>query len=96
MQKTILLVNEKGLHARAAALFVKIASNYPKCVIEASHADQSVSGTSILGLMMLSAHKGSPLTITIKGNNATYNQKALNALTELLEKGFYEDDKRSK
>ena len=87
------VVNKKGLHARAAAKFVKVASAYAAQVQVArqghqgSEESQAVSGSSILGLMMLGADPGSKLHITGEGAQA---QEAVNALKDLVENKFGE------
>lgn len=90
---TLPILNAKGLHARAAAKFVKTAGAFDavlhvrKCGAEGEAAAE-VLGTSILGLMMLGADKGSQLSIRAEGPEA---QAALAALKELLEGKFGEE-----
>ena len=71
---TVEIVNKKGLHARAAAKFVKIVAGYPATVAVAKIGDPEanlpVGGSSILGLMMLGADAGSQLQITAQGEQA--------------------------
>ncbi len=81
------IVNERGLHARAAAMFVKETEKYKSSVI-VEKGEQKVCGRSIMGLMMLAASKGSYINITAIGEQA---KETLKALTELVNNGFYED-----
>ncbi len=79
--------NRKGLHARAAAAFVKAIENLDARV-EVERIGQSVNGCSIMGLMMLAASKGTTIKITAEGNEA---EKAINKLTRLINNKFGED-----
>lgn len=91
------IINKKGLHARAAAKFVKIAASYPAkvSVIKKSsnedneHDSICVDGSSILGLMMLGADQSSLLHISAQGEQA---QNVITALSELIEKRFGEEE----
>lgn len=79
--------NKKGLHARAAAAFVKTIAPFD-CEIEVERIGQTVSGTSIMGLMMLAAAKGTTISVTCAGNQA---KEALDALTLLIDSKFGEE-----
>jgi len=81
------IVNRRGLHARAAAKFVKTAERF-KAEIEVAKDGVVVPGTSIMGLMMLAAATGSTLEIAARGPEA---KAALGALLALIEAGFDED-----
>jgi phosphocarrier protein len=81
------LKNELGLHARAAALFVKEASKYSSEII-VEKDNVKAEGKSIMSLMMLAAPKGSKLLIKAIGSDA---QEAVNALIALIENKFGED-----
>jgi phosphocarrier protein len=84
--KTFLIKNELGLHARAAAQFVKIASRFSsEILVEKDSRD--VNGKSIMGILMLAAPKGSRIKLKISGSDA---QQALVALEELIENNFGE------
>lgn len=88
------MVNKRGLHARAAAKFVKLAGDFLADIrVTAAKGGLAggaiVSGRSIMGLMMLAAGPGSELHIEAEGIDAA---KALAALTRLVEGGFDEDD----
>ena len=78
--------NVKGLHARAAAKFVKCAERFD-AEIRVTREGQSVPGTSILGLMMLAAGQGNAIVIETRGAEA---RQALEALITLVEGGFNE------
>lgn len=80
------IVNRKGLHARAAAAFVKKAATF-KCDIHVSRNGVTVSGHSIMGLMMLAASKGTSIEISAEGTDAC---AALSALSALVANGFGE------
>lgn len=79
--------NIKGLHARAAASFVKTAELFD-AEIEVSKDGMSVGGTSIMGLMLLSASKGTSIDIKVSGADA---EKALEAITNLVNNKFGEE-----
>lgn len=81
-----MIVNQRGLHARAAAKFVRLADEF-SCRIQVVRDEQSVAGTSILGLMLLGAGVGTELTIQGDGEDA---EAAVAALTDLIERGFDE------
>ena len=86
-ERTVLITNKRGLHSRASAKFVTLASSQP---IEVSVAKdgQAVTGTSIMGLMMLGAAKGDTITISAEGDGA---ESAVATLAELVEAKFGED-----
>jgi phosphocarrier protein len=73
------IVNERGLHARASAKFVKCAEGFD-ADIAVSRDGQTVPGTSIMGLMMLTAAQGTSITVTATGPQAEVALKALAAL----------------
>lgn len=83
----VTVVNKRGLHARAAAKFVETAGKF-SAAVEVTRCGQTVSGRSIMGLMMLAAGPGSDIDIAAEGRDST---EALNALRDLVEKGFNED-----
>ena len=86
--RQVLICNTKGLHARASALFVKCAQEFD-AIITVAREDESVSGSSIMELLMLAATKGTMITITTSG---TQSGEALEQLIKLVEDGFYEED----
>ena len=79
--------NKRGLHARASARFVNLASEIDTA-IEVEKDGQKVCGTSIMGLMMLGAAMGDTITIHVAGDNA---EEALSRLVALVECGFDEE-----
>lgn len=80
------IVNPLGLHARAAARFVKIAGDF-RCVIRVHKGSRTVDGKSILGLLLLAAARGTEIEITADGADET---EAIAALTNLVSGGFGE------
>jgi len=87
VEKEIPIVNRLGLHARPAAMFVRIASRY-RSEIWVSKEGEEVNGKSIMGLMMLAAGQGSKLRVRCEGPDA---EKALEQLEELIKARFNED-----
>lgn len=79
--------NMLGLHARAAAAFVKVANRY-QAEIAVTKDGTSVNGKSIMGVLMLAAAKGTQISITAKGDDA---EEALEALGHLIEGKFGEE-----
>ncbi len=86
-QALVTIVNERGLHARAAAKFVKLAGAFEAEVMVVRNGIE-VPGSSILGLMMLAAAPGCELELRARGPAA---QAVIGALRELVEKKFDED-----
>jgi phosphocarrier protein len=80
----ITVVNALGLHARAAARFVKVASQY-RSRIQVSRGQRTMDGKSILGLLLLAAARGAVLELTADGAD---EQQALAALCALAARGF--------
>ena len=85
--REVLVDNQRGLHARASAKFVNVASQID-AKIEVEKDGHRVCGTSIMGLMMLGAAKGDSIIIHVEGNDA---DEALAKLVELVEERFGED-----
>jgi phosphocarrier protein len=81
------IANKRGLHARAAAKFVRTAGQFD-AVVRVGFKGQDVSGLSIMGLMMLSAGIGSEVELTCSGRQAA---DAMAALSALIEGKFGED-----
>jgi phosphocarrier protein len=79
VSRTATIVNQRGLHARAAAKFVKLASTFT-AEIFVTKSGQTVSGLSIMGLMMLAAGPGSEIAIEATGTDAEAAADALLAL----------------
>ena len=86
-EKTVTIVNQRGLHARAAAKFVKLVTEHSS-EIEVTKDGETVSGGSIMGLMMLAAAIGSSIRISAVGTDA---KDAVDAITRLVESKFDED-----
>ena len=87
IEKEIPIVNRLGLHARPAAMFVRIASRYRSEIWVAKEGEE-VNGKSIMGLMMLAAGQGSKLQIRCEGPDA---ESALEEIEELIKGRFNED-----
>ena len=89
VSRSLTIVNQKGLHARASAKFVTFVSRLPDGLkVDVEKDGQSVAGTSIMGLMILGAAKGSSITIHVEGEEA---EMALEKLAGLVTDGFGED-----
>ena len=82
------IVNKKGLHARASAKFVQCAEQFD-AAITVTRANESVGGTSIMGLMMLAAGPGVTISISATGQDAA---TAVDALCALVASRFGEED----
>ncbi|MET4698397.1 phosphocarrier protein HPr [Constrictibacter sp. MBR-5] len=85
--RIVTIVNQRGLHARAAGRFVKLAGGYEANVTVSSQGE-TVSGLSIMGLLMLGAARGARIEIAADGPEAA---AAVDALAGLVETGFGED-----
>ena len=85
---TVTIVNKKGLHARPAALFAKVAEGFD-AEITVSAGGHSVSARSIMGLLTLGASQGTSIVIAGHGQDAA---AAIAALTRLVENHFEEED----
>ena len=87
-EKDITIVNKLGLHARAAAKFVTLASQFESS-IEVARGTQKVNGKSIMGVMMLAASKGTVLTISANGPD---EEQALAQIETLIQDRFQEPE----
>jgi phosphocarrier protein HPr len=87
VEKDITVINRLGLHARPAAMFVRIASRY-RADVWVSKEGEEVNGKSIMGLMMLAAGQGSKLHLRCEGVDA---DKAVEELERLLNSKFNEE-----
>ena len=87
VERPVLIRNKRGLHARASAKFVTMASGF-EAAVEVTKDGASVCGTSIMGLMMLAAAPGDEILISATGIGA---EQAVAALTALVEDKFGED-----
>jgi phosphocarrier protein HPr len=86
VSKEITIINKLGMHARAAAKFVNLASNFAS-EVELEKGSRKVNGKSIMGVMMLAASKGSIVTVYAHGED---EQEALRELEALVERRFGE------
>jgi phosphocarrier protein len=86
-EERVQIVNELGMHARAATKFVQIANKYP-CAVSVEKDGQSVNGKSIMGVLMLVASKGTYISIKCEGDRA---DEACQALVALINDRFGED-----
>ena len=86
--KTVTIVNKLGLHARAAARFVTLASSFASD-IKLARNGQQVNGKSIMGVMMLAASRGSEIKLSADGED---EQQAIESLAELIAQRFGEDE----
>jgi phosphocarrier protein HPr len=85
--REVQVTNQRGLHARASAKFVTLASELG-CPIEVEKDGHKVTGTSIMGLMMLGAAMGDSIVIHVRGPEP---EESLRKLVELVEAKFGED-----
>lgn len=88
LKETVTIINQRGLHARAAAKFVRCVTAY-EARVEVQQGETCVEATSIMGLMMLAAKKGTVIDITAKGAQA---RNVLDALVALINNRFDEDE----
>ena len=87
LEKEVTIVNRLGLHARPAAMFVRIASRF-RCEVWVEKEGERINGKSIMGLMMLAAGQGSKLSICCEGSDAA---QAMQELEALIAAKFSED-----
>jgi phosphocarrier protein len=87
LQKEVTILNKLGLHARPAAMFVRVANKH-RAEIWIEKDGEQVNGKSIMGLMMLAAGQGSRIVISAEGADA---QNALNELELLVQRRFDEE-----
>src|ERR1700691_1379022 len=86
-QRELVVINKLGIHARPAALFVKLANRFT-CNILVEKDGEQVNGKSIMGLMMLAAGPGSTLVVSCEGDDC---QGALDEIAALIKRKFDED-----
>jgi phosphocarrier protein HPr len=84
--RTVTVVNQLGLHARAAARFVHLATRF-KSQIRVAHGTKNMDGKSIMGILLLAAARGTTITISADGPDET---AAVDALCGLVASGFGE------
>ena len=85
--QAVTVVNQLGMHARAAAKFVHLATRYESRVKVARDA-REIDGKSIMGILLLAAARGSTITISADGHD---ERGAVDALVALVQSGFGED-----
>jgi len=86
--REVVIVNKRGLHARASAKFVAAVAAMEGCEVRVSKDGHSAAGGSILGLMMLGAARGDAVELSVKGEAA---EQRLAELVAMVEDGFGED-----
>jgi phosphocarrier protein HPr len=86
VERSVIVRNQPGIHARPAALFVRKAAEY-KSEVFVQHGELTVNGKSIMGVMMLAAETGAELLIRATGPD---EEQAVNALVQLVHSRFGE------
>ena len=87
VSRELLIINKRGLHARASAKFVQMVERF-NAEVWVTKGGETVGGTSIMGLMMLSAGPGTSIVVSAIGPEA---QSAIDAITELVASKFNEE-----
>jgi phosphocarrier protein HPr len=87
LRRTVEIINERGLHARASAKLVKLAAQFD-AQVKVSREGSTVDAQSIMGLMMLGAGIGSTIDLKASGPQA---EEAMDALTQLIADRFHEE-----
>ena len=87
ISRELLIINKRGLHARASAKFVQMVERF-NAEVWVTKGSETVGGTSIMGLMMLSAGPGTSIRVSAIGPDA---EAAIAAITELVESKFNEE-----
>ena len=87
VSREIPIINKRGLHARASAKFVQMVERF-NAEVWVTRGSETVGGTSIMGLMMLSAGPGTSIVVSAVGPEA---EAAINAITELVGSKFNEE-----
>lgn len=88
VEREVTVINKLGLHARASAQLVKVASTYTSDV-RLTLGEQSVDGKNIMGLMMLAATHGSQIMVTVEGEDA---RQAIESIDILFSERFGESE----
>ena len=88
LSRNVEIINKLGMHARAAAKFVKLATSF-ESDIDVEKDSRRVNAKSIMGVMMLAANKGSTVTLHANGGDA---EQSLDALEWLIKNRFDEDE----
>lgn len=86
--RELLIVNRKGLHARASAKFVQMVERFASDVT-VTRCEETVGGTSIMGLLTLGAAQGTTITVTALGDDA---EACLEAIAQMVAGRFGEDE----
>ncbi|MFA5167382.1 MAG: HPr family phosphocarrier protein [Candidatus Omnitrophota bacterium] len=86
IERTFVIGNQLGLHARPAAVFVQMANRF-EASVEVQKEDLKIDGKSIMGIMTLAAERGSSIILRVTGKDAT---AAMEALARLIESNFGE------
>src|SRR6476469_5694460 len=92
IKRVVVVPNKQGIHARPAEMFVRRAQQF-QSKVEIVRDDFRVEAKSIMNLLMLGAAQGTQLTLEAEGSDA---QEALDALAEVIEKDFLEEDAENK
>lgn len=87
-EREVTIINKLGLHARAAAKLVNVATKYTS-LIEIEKDGQRVNGKSIMGVMMLAANQGSNIVLLAEGDDAS---ESLDDMTQLINNYFDEEE----
>jgi phosphocarrier protein HPr len=85
--QSVMVVNQLGMHARAAAKFVHLATRY-HARVRVARESREMDGKSIMGILLLAAARGSTITITAEGSDEA---DAVDALAALVRSGFGEE-----
>ena len=88
IESTVTIINKLGLHARAAAKLVNVASKHA-CDIEIGLPERMVNAKSIMSVMLLAASQGAELTLRVEGENA---QQAYTDVCDIINNRFDEDE----
>ena len=88
LEKTLLIVNKLGLHARAATQLAKLANQFD-AQVTVVQGDKSASANSVLGLMMLESSQGKEVQVISEGKDA---EQAMAAVEKLIVERFNEDE----
>ncbi|HEW97856.1 MAG: HPr family phosphocarrier protein [Candidatus Parabeggiatoa sp. nov. 3] len=88
LRQTLTIVNKLGLHARAAAKLVQLASQF-ECDIQVKREQREVNGKSIMGVMFLAASKGTLIELIVQGADEA---NAMAELSSLIQGGFGEEE----
>ncbi len=80
------IINQLGLHARAATKLVQLATKYP-CDVEVARGDQTANGKSVMGVLLLCGSKGTVIDVRAKGDRA---DECVKAIGDLIENKFGE------